>query len=110
MNEISKLERRIEELEGSCTKNKNHDITAVCIDFNGKMRKDEEVWEYPFNDEENKCVQCVCQVDILEELFKHLVNIFVSGSGYSMFTCPVLKKGKKCFIFRTIFLSGIMQY
>jgi len=61
LNEISKLERRIEELEGSCTKSKNHDITAVCIDFNGKMRKDEEVWEYPFNDEEDKCVQCVCQ-------------------------------------------------
>ena len=66
LNKINELEKRLEGLEGSCRKNETKEsVTTVCIDFNGKVRQDEEVWEYPFHDEDGKCVQCTCQVNIL---------------------------------------------
>ena len=69
MSKIKTLEERIEELEGSCSKTESKegtDVTGagteVCIDFDGQVRMDEEEWKYPFNSEENKCVQCRCKV------------------------------------------------
>merc|ERR1712243_78959 len=59
-HKVNKLEKRIEELKGSCTKSKNHDITAVCIDFNGKMRRMKKFGNI-HSMMKNKCVQCVCQ-------------------------------------------------
>ena len=62
---IKILEERIEELEGICSKTEkkeDYDEQAVCIDINGKVRIDDEVWSYPSNSEENKCVQCTCKV------------------------------------------------
>ena len=65
---ITNLEERIEELEGTCSrteKKEDYDEKAVCIDFNGKVRIDDEVWNIPFNSGENKCVQCTCKVIII---------------------------------------------
>ena len=74
---IKNLEERIEELEGTCSKTEkkeDYDEQVVCIDFKGQVRIDDEVWSYPFNSEENKCVQCTCQVIIIVREIYNIVD------------------------------------
>jgi len=55
---IKQLEERIAILEH---KRGNSKSTPICIDFNGKIRMDNEVWNFSSESENKECVQCECK-------------------------------------------------
>ena len=47
------------------------DEEQVCVDSNGRLRKDREEWEVKVNEEaEDKCVFCKCQQHVICKLTK----------------------------------------